>query len=79
MVTLSRAPRVLYVVPMVLHRHLGIVSIVALCTALFLGTAGYVPFVPTAPLFVLLVRKPIWTPIPPVFDNEGLHDRFIPE
>lgn len=79
MVTLSRTPRILYFVPMGLHRYLGIVSFVALGTALFLGAGGYAAFILIAALFVLLFRKYIWAPIPPVFNKEGLDERFRPE
>lgn len=79
MITLRRVPRIVYFLPMGFHRLLSKIAFIALGAALYLGTTSYVAFVLFTALFVLLFRKIIWLPFPPVYDDEGLKDRFVPE
>ncbi len=62
-----------------LHRLWGRVAFVSLGASLYLGTGSYAAFVLFAALFVLLFRKVIWVPLPPIFNTDALDDRFTPE
>lgn len=79
MVTWSKVPRLLYFVPMGLHRLWGRVAFAALGVALYLGAGNYTAFVLFAALFILLFRKFIWLPLPFVFNTDALDERFTPE
>lgn len=79
MFTWSKVPRFMYFIPMGLHRFLGRVAFVVLGVALYLGAGSYAAFVLFAALFVLLFRKVIWAPLPPVFNTDALEDKFSPE
>lgn len=75
----KKLPRFLYFIPMGLHRFFGKVAFGALASVIYLGAGGYATLLLFAALFVLLFRKVIWTPLPPIFNQEALDDRFIPE